>query len=250
MLPYYEDEAVTLYLGDCRDILPTLGLQVDVVIADPPYGQTSLAWDRFIDGLPTVLLPTLGPAASMWWFGSLRVFMERAGAFDGWKLAQDIIWRKHNGSSFHADRFRRVHEQVAHFYPENVPWAEIYVAPQYTMDATKRTVRRKRRPPHMGHIERSAYESQDGGPRLMLSVLEVPSTHGYAVHPTQKPVEFITHLLNYSCPPGGLVLDPTAGSGSTLLAAKDSGRRAVGIEIDERYCEAAAKRMALMVMAS
>jgi site-specific DNA-methyltransferase (adenine-specific) len=77
----------------------------------------------------------------------------------------------------------------------------------------------------------------------MTSVLRVRSIHGYAIHPTEKPVGVLDPLIRYACPPGGLVLDLFAGSGSTLDAARQSGRRAIGIEGDERYIEAAATRL-------
>jgi site-specific DNA-methyltransferase (adenine-specific) len=154
-----------------------------------------------------------------------------------------LVWEKHNGSSFHADRFKRVHEHIIQLYKKEAAWSEIYKKPVFTMDATKRATRRKKRPPHMGHIEAGSYESHDGGPRLMRSVIYERSCHGYAQHPTQKPVGILGPIIEYSCPEGGLVVDPTCGSGSTLVAAKLIGRRCVGIEVDERYCEMAARRL-------
>lgn len=168
------------------------------------------------------------------------------GEFKGWTKSQEIVWEKHNGSGFHADRFKRVHEFALHFY--RGLWAEIYKQPVFTHDATARTVRRKARPAHMGQIEESAYESHDGGPRLMRSVIQAKSCHGYADHPTQKPIKIIQPLLEYSCPPGGTVLDPFMGSGSTLVAAKAIGFRAVGIEKNEDLCEIAANRLAQYVL--
>ncbi len=173
------------------------------------------------------------------------MFMDHAVEFSewGWKLSQDVIWEKHNGSSFHADRFRRVHEQVAHFY--RGAWDGIYKSVPTTPDATARTVRRQGRPPHMGHIESSAYESFDGGPRQMRSVMRVRSTHGYAEHPTQKPLRILLPLIENSVPKiAGCVVDPFAGSGSHLVAAAQFGARAIGIEIDEQNCEIAARRLA------
>ena len=67
--------------------------------------------------------------------------------------------------------------------------------------------------------------------------------NGRAMHPTEKPVGVLTPLISYACPPGGLVVDPFAGSGSTLEAARLSGRRAIGVEIDEQYAEKAARRL-------
>lgn len=175
------------------------------------------------------------------------MFMVHASEFSsaGWKLSQDLVWEKHNGSGFHADRFRRVHEQVALFYKGT--WGEVYHEPQYTMDAVAKTVRRKTRPTHMGHIENAAFESVDGGPRLMRSVLHMPSEHGHALHPTQKPVDLIRPLIEYSCPAFGTVFCPFSGSGSELLAAKLCGRDAIGCEINEKFCEIAAKRLESMI---
>jgi site-specific DNA-methyltransferase (adenine-specific) len=245
--PYYADESVTIYHADFRDVVGAL--PVDLIVADPPYGQTSLDWDRWVG-----LWPAYVPSSSMWVFGTLRMFMDHAEDFHSsvwgwqpWRMSQDIVWEKHNGSSFHADRFKRVHESVAHFYRGN--WSDIYRSPQFTADATARTVRRKTRPPHTGHIENAAYTSTDGGPRLMRSVIQVHSAHGYAENETQKPVGILTPLIEYGCPPGGLVLDPFMGSGSTLIAARDSGRRAIGIDIREDQCEIAARRCQWLVSA-
>jgi site-specific DNA-methyltransferase (adenine-specific) len=70
------------------------------------------------------------------------------------------------------------------------------------------------------------------------------SEHGRALHPTQKPLGILAPLIAYSSDPGDLVLDPFTGAGSVLVASLLAGRRAVGAEADERYCEIAAKRLA------
>lgn len=234
MRPYFESDGVTIYCADCREILPSIS--ADAAILDPPYGDTSLDWDVPVAGwLPSLDVPTF------WCFGSLRSL--RREPFAGWQLAQDLVWEKHNGSNFHADRFKRVHELVVQFYRDDVRWSDIYRKPLYTNDATKRALRRKARPAHTGNIGAASYCSHDGGPRMMRSVLRVRSAHGVAVHPTQKPVGIVLPLLDYSVPPAGIVLDPFMGSGTTLVAARQIGRRAIGIEIDERYCELAAQRL-------
>lgn len=239
MKPYYENFGITIYHGDCREVLPLVRSEtVSACITDPPYGQTSLKWDRRVRGWLSLL-----PGQTLWCFGSMRFFMVEAEAFilADWKLAQDVVWQKHNGSNFHADRFRRVHESVAQFYKG--PWSAVYKSPQRTADATKRTVRTKGRPPHMGHIVRTPYQTVDGGERLQRSVIEARSCHGKALHPTQKPIEIITPLIKYSCEPEGLLLDPFMGSGSVLVATRLLSQRAIGIEVQERYCEIAAKRL-------
>lgn len=243
MNPYFDAGDVTLYLGDALEVLPQLACTADLVVADPPYGETSLVWDvRPRDWLGLIR------CTSLWHFGSLRMFMAAAPEFAaaGWKLSQDVVWEKHNGSSFHADRFKRVHEQAALFYRGQ--WAWVHHDPQFTMNATKRTRRSKRRPPHTGHIEATPYSSDDGGPKLMRSVIYCRSAHGEAIHPTQKPEGILRPLIEYACPEGGLVLDPFAGSGSTGLAARQTGRRAVLIEKDERYAHAAAERLSQLTL--
>lgn len=243
--PYYSDDRVSLYLGDCREILPALAVTADCVVADPPYGETSLPWDRWPDGWLEVAATV---TRSLWCFGSLRMFGERWAEFAGarWKLSQDVIWEKHNGSGAFSDRFRRVHEQPAHWYQGE--WSGIHHDAPVTMDATARQVRRQFKPQHWGEVPGGSYRSEDGGPRLMRSVIAVPSMHGHAIHPTEKPTGLLDPLISYACPRGGLVVDPFAGSGSTLDAARCSGRRAIGIEADERYIERAARRLSQMTL--
>jgi site-specific DNA-methyltransferase (adenine-specific) len=235
---------VRILVGDALEQMALLADgSVNCVITDPPYGETSLKWDRWVDGWLAALPRIMAPSASLWCFGSLRFFIERAADFKDWNLAQDLVWEKHNGSNAFADRFRRVHEQAAQFYPPGRAWSDIYRRPLFTNDATARTVRRKRRPPQWGHIEASAYASEDGGPRLMRSVMFARSAHGYAVHPTQKPLETILPLDEYSCPVGGVVLDCFMGSGTVGVAAQRLGRGFIGIEIDPAYCTAAERRI-------
>lgn len=234
---YYADEFVALHHGKAEDILPTLGT-FDAAVVDPSYGETSLEWDRWLDGWPALVAEH---TSSMWCFGSLRMFLIHREEFDGWRLSQDVIWEKHNGATFHADRFGRVHETITHWY--RGPWVEAHQSVPVTMDATKRTLRRKGRPVHTGHIEDSAYASEDGGPRLMRSVIKHRSMHGRAIHPTEKPTGLLEPLVEYACPPGGSLLDPFAGSGPLLHVAAMTGRTAVGIEANEAHCEAAARRL-------
>src|SRR5262245_46708187 len=107
MKPYYSADGITVYHGDCREFLAWLPA-VDLILTDPPYGDTSLEWDDRASW--SVLRPVEAP--QLWSFGSIRFWMESwSGLRDaGWTYAQEIVWEKHNGSSFHADRFRRVHE--------------------------------------------------------------------------------------------------------------------------------------------
>ena len=224
LTPYYSDDQVALYLGDWRELIPD-DFRANLILTDPPYGETSLTWDRWPSGWPAL---AARHADSMWCFGSMRMFLDQRDEFADWRLSQDIVWEKHNGSGFHADRFKRVHEHALHWYRGD--WADIHHVTPTTPDATPRTVRRKSRPTHTGNIEASSYTSHDGGPRLMRSVQFARSMHGSAINETEKPVPLLEPLIQYGCPPSGVVLDFHAGSCSTLVAARNLGRRAVGYE--------------------
>lgn len=238
---YYTDETVTLYLGDSTELVTDLqreGLAADCIVTDPPYGETSLDWDKWPSRWPSVMS---GVTNSMWCFGSMRMFLDRADEFAGWRLSQDIVWEKHNGTGFSTDRFKRVHECVTHWYRGS--WTDVHhETPKtvYSGPNKNARVRRDDRSAHAGSIKAVTYH--DDGTRLMRSVLKAQSVRG-GVHPTEKPVGLLEPLIRYACPEGGTVLDPFAGSGSTLDAARAAGRRAIGIEAREDYCEAIARRL-------
>lgn len=239
---------MTVLTGDCRNLMPAHG-PFDMILADPPYGDTSLAWDRHVDGWLPLARDALRPTGSLWVFGSLRCFMATADLFSdaGFRYAQEIVWEKQNGSSFHADRFKRVHELLVQFYRAETPWRDIYNEVQTTPDATARTARRKLRPAHTGHIDAGHYVSHDGGPRLMRSVIYVRNCHGRAIHPTEKPVGLLDVLIRTSCPPRGLVGDWFAGSGAAGEACQLTDRRYIGCEIDAGMAQRARDRLAALL---
>jgi site-specific DNA-methyltransferase (adenine-specific) len=241
--PYYADDQVALYHGDFREILPALAVTPDLVIADPPYGETSLAWDTWPDGWPSVIAQH---ARSMWCFGSMRMFLDRCDEFAAWRMSQDVVWEKHNGSGSASDRFKRVHEHAVHWYRGD--WADVYSVPPTTPDAMPRQVYRRAGPQQWGEIGGHSYASEAGGPRLMRSVIYARSMHGSAINETEKPTGVVEPLIEYGCPPGGLVVDPFGGSGSTLAAARALGRRAIACEMREAQCEAASKRLSQAVL--
>jgi len=181
----------------------------------------------------------------LWCFGSFRFFVENAAEFEGWKLGQDLVWEKQNGSGFAVERFLRVHEMLTHWY--RGAWSEGYhETPRVKRTGGQKSIRTRGQTPHRGAIGAGGYI--DDGLRLVRSVVRCPNEHSNADHPTQKPLELVRFVAAYSCPPDGTVLDPFMGSGTTLRAAKDLGRRAIGIEIEERYCEIAAKRLSQQVL--
>ncbi|MER7047752.1 DNA-methyltransferase [Streptomyces jumonjinensis] len=241
--PYYSDDHVTLYHGDMRDLLPTLGVTADCIVTDPPYNDTALAWDRWPDGWPALAAAV---TSSMWCFGSMRMYLARHAEFTDWRLSQDVIWEKDQGSDFVADRFKRVHEHILYWYRGS--WRDQRKAvPRIPAVDTRSRARHHslRTAAHLNSPIAPAIVTSDGT-RLIRSVLQSPSVRR-GLHPTQKPVSVLTPLIEYASPHGGLVLDPFAGSGSTLDAARLAGRRAIGIEANEQYCETAAKRLSELV---
>ena len=240
---YYTDEHVILYHGDWRELIPD-DLTTDLIVADPPYGETSLEWDVWPLGWPSL---AARHARSMWCFGSMRMFLNQRDDFASWKLSQDVVWEKHNGPGFATDRFRRVHEIATHWYAGD--WAAVHHDPPTTSTSPKRAVQRRAVVPRQyGDRAASSYVKEEFGQQIMRSVLFARSMHGSAINETEKPVGLLEPLIAYGCPPGGTVLDPFAGSSSTLVAARNTGRKAIGYEMRESQCEAAAKRLSQGVL--
>jgi site-specific DNA-methyltransferase (adenine-specific) len=223
--PYYEDGSVTIYHGDCRDLLPTLH-PPDAVVTDPPYG-VALAAKRakqrrggvkaragsysFADSaeyVAEVVVPTLNSlrerakcvvvtpgTRSLWLYppaDDVGCFFSAAGTGMGkwgFTCSQPILY--------------------------------------YGSDPYLRT-------------------SQGSRPNSMGQTY--PNDANEVDHPCAKPIRMVRWLVNRASLPGELVLDPFMGSGTTLEAAKSLGRRAIGVEIEERYCEIAARRCAQEVL--
>lgn len=238
---YYQDEHVTLHLGDWRELIAS-DFVADLIVTDPPYGETSLVWDRWPDGWPAL---AARHSRSMWCFGSMRMFLNRRDDFADWKLSQDIVWEKHNGSGFATDRFKRVHEFATHWYRGD--WSTIHhETPRVPGGSGNKTVRTRGLTPHTGAIGNVGY--QDDGLRLTRSVIKARSMQSKAINETEKPVGILEPVIAYGCPPGGTVLDLFAGSGSTLVAARNLGRKAIGYEIREEQAEKTALRLSQGVL--
>lgn len=229
--------SVEILQGDCREAMKLLqDKSVDCVLTDPPYGETSLEWDKWQTGWLDECARVLKPSGSMWCFGSMRMFLENFPDFAGWSFVQEIVWEKHNGTGLFNDRFRRVHEFALQFRLAGSKWIEVFKEPQFTNDARARVVRKKARPAQwIGKTGDTIYRSEDDGPRLMRSVMFERSEHGRALHPTQKPIGIVEALAKYSCPAGGTILDPFAGSGTVGVVAQRNGFNALLIEARDEY---------------
>jgi hypothetical protein len=220
--PYYADEHVTLWHGDCREI--TDWVQADVLVTDPPYG---IGWSQH-SPLPRAHNPGAHPGIAndatteirdavldLWGsrrpalvFGSLRVEYPA-----GWKRM--LVFEKPIVG--------------AGLFGQRVPWLSnwepVFVLGDWPDQTPTRSAVVTTR--HAAASGYSGYVTQ-------------------AKHPHAKPLDVMEALLD-ACPPG-IIADPCSGTGGTLVAAKALGRRATGVELKEAYCEVIAKRLAQGVL--
>lgn len=245
--PYWQDPdtGITLYLGDCRDILPNLPEQPVACVTDPPYGETVADWDVWPDGWMKAVGDALPASASLWCFGSARMFLERVADFTGWRYAQEALWVKRNGSGPGSrDRLVKVHEWAYHWY--RGAWGDLHHEwERERTTANKGTVRKASRAAGHQRDGRATTWEDDGTrqPRSVTYVIEAPSIRYRKRHQDEKPLATVEPLVRECTPPGGLVLDPMAGSGTVGEAALLSGRRAVLIEKSERSAEEIVRRL-------
>lgn len=231
MTPYYQQQGVTIYHGDCVAVLGQLEANIaHLIVTDPPYGvsfQSNVRAEKFglIAGDDSTDAAVVGLSAA------LRVLMDKRhvyafGRYDlsGLPLTTpvELIWDKgcFNGGDL------------------SQPWANQH---EYIQFCTLRRANTERR--RVG--EGLAARLRKG------SVLRYQRPSGTAVniHPTEKPVMLLRDLIESSSRIGEMVLDPFCGVGSTLVAAVTEGRRAIGIEIEERYAEIAARRLSQPALA-
>lgn len=241
--PYYDEDGITIYCGDCRDILPHLG-PVDLVLTDPPYGTTQLDFDANPFDW-TALWPMLHkvsrPHTPMVFF-SAQPFTTDLIMSNRKDFRYEIIWHKSAGTGF-LDANRRplkFHENIEVFYRK--PGQSVF-NPQKTDGSFRKNGGSGNRAKHYGKF--NVCLKNNDGKRYPQSVVFFENGHGdqSSFHPTEKPTALLAYLINSYCNIGNIVLDFTMGSGSTLVAAKQLGRKAIGIEIEEKYCEIAVDRL-------
>lgn len=225
--PYYEHAGIWIYCGDCREILPDLVARplIDLVLTDPPYGINYRSTHN-----------------SGWRSKRTAAMWRRDGDFDG-IIGDDLpldpahllaIGRQHVifGGNYCADKLPTsrcwiVWDKNCDKTPSNQADCELIWT---DFDAPSRVYR---------HLWRGIM--RDGAENVSRSV---------KLHPHQKPVALLRFILGYwavqypqTMNGPALILDPYCGSGSVLLAAKERGHKAIGIEIEEKYCEIATKRL-------
>lgn len=248
-VPYYTDDHVQLFHGDCREVLPTLNVHPDAAVCDPPYGETSAQWDRWPDGWVKAVGDILPASASLWCFGTARMFLRYSADFAGWKLGQEALWVKRNGSGPGSrDRLLKVHEWAYHWYRGR--WSDLHHEweREQAHAADKSTRRQAHAAAHRRPDRANAYIDDGYRQPRSVRVIEAPAVRYQKRHQDEKPVKVVAELIRECTPPGGLVLDVGAGSGTTGVAARMVGRRSLLIEQDERCCAEIVNRLTADVL--
>ncbi len=228
MTPYYEDDSCTIYHGDCREILPSI--EADLIVTSPPFnlGKQSGAYANMRDGYLSHTDSMLDVEYVAWQQESIGHMWDavapQGAIFYNHKplirngevllptrllpaqvrLRQVIIWNRRVGMNW----------SPGHFCPQH-EWVLLVAHPDFALASRGHSV--------PGDVWNLAIE------------------HGVDGHPCPFPTSLPTTAIGATS--SETVLDPFMGSGTTLRAAKDLGRKAIGIEIEERYCEIAAKRL-------
>ena len=236
--PYYSDEWVTLYHGDCIEVMETLGdATVDTVLTDPPYSSGGRRENA----------------------KSIRKSMTRSVEDDDWIRGDamstsgftymlrlcGIQWRRVLRPGGHALSF--IDWRMAPQLCAALETADLRQHPILVWDKARLGMGAIFRNQHEFIVHMSAGNPTPPQRRDVPNVLRFPSVRD-GDHPTEKPDALLQTLLSVVTPWHGIVLDPFAGSGSTLQAARAVGMYSIGIEVDERYCEIAARRLSQDVL--
>lgn len=152
----------------------------------------------------------------------------------------DLVWDKGRGVSFlSANKMpMRSHEMIYVFSKAGSYYNRVDISGDFPASGGGCSKGRV-----YGSAVSTNKEGNNKGKRCVLSVIQNPTTFGSGKHPTEKPVELYKFLIERYCPAGGTVLDPTFGSGNSGLAAKELGRKYIGIEKDKTFFEAAKKKL-------
>lgn len=237
-----------LHHGDCLQIMPNLPDQsIDLILTDLPYGTTQCAWDviipldqmweqysRIIKPNGAILLTSMQPFTSLLVASNLQMFK------------YEWIWEKGNATGFLNAKKQplRAHESVLVFYKKQPTYN-----PQMIHGQPRRTAKRKTVTSECygKSISLTEYDSTSRYPRSVQFFSSDKQSANY--HPTQKPIDLMTYLIETYTNIGDVVLDSCMGSGTTGVSAITSGRQFVGIEKDQKHFEVAAERINSVVAA-
>lgn len=237
---------VELMQGDCLELMRSIpDCSIDCVIADLPYGTTNARWDSKIPLPPLWRLfrRICKPDAAICLFGT-EPFSSQLRISNPKMFRYDWIWQKSQGANFMNVKFQpyKVHEIVSVF---SVKKHRYYPQMEQGEPYTKHNKSNGRAGELFNGVKPDCnIIKQSDGKRYPKSIQFFQSEKGRnTVHPTQKPVPLLEYLIKTYTIPGEVVLDCTMGSGSTGVAAVNTGRSFVGIELDAGYFEIAQSRI-------
>lgn len=250
--PYYQDDAVIIYHADCRDILPLLPAKsIDLVLTDPPYGITSCKWDTIIpfDVMWHLLLSPVKPNAGII-FTASQPFSSALVMSNPSLFRHEWIYQKRCTSNFTQAKYApmKEHETVLVFGKARVNY---YPMKEQRKGSGDERVRHKFSKTKSGEFTSVKMALPNPSElRYPSSVQEFNNrTKGdRGLHPTQKPLLLMAYLIKTYSLEKEKAIDPFLGSGTTAVASKLFNRKCIGIEIEEKYCEIAAKRCSQTVM--
>jgi hypothetical protein len=236
----YNADGIDIWLGDCRDVLPTLDA-VDHVITDPPYDEHTHGKQRRGSATPG--------RGKQFGLGKATISVERHVGFAA--LTDDQMDVQASEYARLAQRWVLVFcamEQQADWMAaltdiglEHVRfgvWHKTGSTPQFSGDRPGTACEA------IEIAHRPGRKSWNGGGGFGMWTHPIVKEHtGERRHPTQKPLPLMAELIELFTDPGDLILDPFMGSGTTLVAAKELGRRAIGIELDPKHVETAIRRL-------
>lgn len=247
---YYKDEYVELIQGDCLEVMDKLikqGIKFDAIITDPPYGTTRCKWDVIIplDTMWNKLFYLSNVYTAVILFGN-EPFTSNLICSNLKQFKYNWIWKK-DKSTGHLNAKKqpmRITELISVFYDK-----QCLYNPQLSKKEKKNI-----RPPTIKRNNIDNYGSMDkfsirgipvdmSYPNEILEFRACFGDKGKSLHPTQKPIALLEYLIKTYTNENDLILDFTCGSGTTLVAARNLKRKCIGIELEEKYCEIAKKRL-------
>lgn len=269
---YYEDEFVTLHHGDAREVLKRVPMYADAVVTSPPYADQRRyggaapndygPWLRpFLDELLKVvslsgsMMLNIGRCAREAREVPIAVAALNEALECGWELLDTIIWKKDNALPWSSTQYlHSVHEYVWWLAP--VPKAAYRGYTRETrgthapssLERWKQGYRRTDDERYHKRGKRIADPHPEGSRPKSVYEAAIGQERGIK-HPAPMAMRLARHLVALACPPRGVVLDPFCGSGTSLIAARESGRRAIGIDHDEPACAETVERLSQGVLA-
>lgn len=238
---YHKTNNGILYKGDCLELMPTLTGQVDMILCDLPYGTTACKWDTVIPFEPlweqykrlikpngAIVLTASQPFTSALVMSNLSMFK------------YELIWNKLQGKQPMLAKIRpmKSHENILVFSGGKTRYN-----PQFNDGAPYYDKRNKTNSSVHRGTTRAGYEMNNTGFRYPLSIVNSKSVNTAGQHPTQKPVALFEYLIKTYTNEGEVVLDNCMGSGTTAVACENLGRKWIGMEQEEKYCDVIKSRL-------